>query len=64
MAPELQIQWLGSVPYPEALELQQKAVEARGHGAIPDTLLLLEHPSVITLGRGSTRENILATSPV
>ena len=41
---------LGRVGYGEALELQAKLVEERRRGAIGDTMLLLEHPPVITLG--------------
>ena len=41
---------LGVVDYAAALELQRELVEARRSGTIPDTLLLLEHPPVITLG--------------
>jgi len=52
---------LGRVPYAEALDLQQQVVAARKAGAIADTLLLLEHPPVLTLGRNSTRANILAS---
>jgi lipoyl(octanoyl) transferase len=58
MARELAVDWLGSVPYPEALELQAKAVEARRAGAAPDRLLLVEHPPVITLGRSGRREHL------
>jgi len=43
---------LGLVPYGEALDLQRRVCEQRIAGEIPDTLLLLEHPPVITLGRG------------
>jgi lipoyl(octanoyl) transferase len=42
---------LGSVPYREAWELQRSLAGAVSQGAIPDTVLLLEHPPVITLGR-------------
>jgi lipoyl(octanoyl) transferase len=42
---------LGTVPYPEAWELQRSLAGAVSQGAIPDTVLLLEHPPVITLGR-------------
>jgi len=42
---------LGLVPYREAWELQRSVAEAVSQGAIPDTILLLEHPPVITLGR-------------
>ena len=42
---------LGQVPYLEAWELQRSLAGAVSQGAIPDTVLLLEHPPVITLGR-------------
>jgi lipoyl(octanoyl) transferase len=42
---------LGVVPYVEAWELQRSLADAVAQGAIPDTVLLLEHPPVITLGR-------------
>ena len=42
---------LGQIPYEEALELQRSLAGAVSQGAIPDTILLLEHPPVITLGR-------------
>jgi lipoyl(octanoyl) transferase len=42
---------LGQVPYAEAWELQRSLAGAVSQGAIPDTVLLLEHPPVITLGR-------------
>src|SRR6187551_429550 len=42
---------LGQVPYGEALELQRSLAGAVSQGAIPDTVLLLEHPPVVTLGR-------------
>ncbi|HEX6070042.1 MAG TPA: lipoyl(octanoyl) transferase LipB [Longimicrobiaceae bacterium] len=51
---------LGLVPYAEGLELQAQLVRQRREGAIPDTLLLLQHPHVITLGTGTHRENVLA----
>jgi lipoyl(octanoyl) transferase len=58
----LHVRRLGLVPYGEALELQRGLVEDRRAGHIPDTLLLLQHPHVLTLGvRGSGRANILAT---
>ena len=46
----LHVRRLGPVPYEEGVALQQRLVEERRRGAIPDTLLLLEHPHVITLG--------------
>ena len=42
---------LGTVPYREAWDLQRSLAGAVSQGAIPDTVLLLEHPPVITLGR-------------
>ena len=42
---------LGVVPYREASELQRSLAGAVSQGAIPDTIVLLEHPPVITLGR-------------
>lgn len=48
----LDIRTLGLVPYGEALELQRTLATERIAGHIPDTLLLLEHPPVVTLGRG------------
>jgi lipoyl(octanoyl) transferase len=42
---------LGAVPYLEAWELQRALAGAVSQGAIPDTVILLEHPPVVTLGR-------------
>src|ERR671923_1585615 len=42
---------LGSVRYQEAWDLQRSLAAAVSQGAIPDTVLLLEHPPVVTLGR-------------
>jgi lipoyl(octanoyl) transferase len=50
---------LGRVSYAEALALQRQLVELRHQQRIGNTLLLLEHPPVLTLGRNSRRENIL-----
>jgi lipoyl(octanoyl) transferase len=54
---------LGTVPYAEALTLQRELVEARRAGRVPDLLLLLQHPPVITLGvKGDGgRANVLVT---
>jgi lipoyl(octanoyl) transferase len=52
---------LGRVSYADGLEIQARVVAARKAGAIGDTLLLLEHPPVITLGRNSSRANVLAS---
>ena len=44
------MRWLGRVPYEHAQQLQEELVAARRQDAVPDTLLLLEHPPVVTLG--------------
>ncbi len=51
---------LGRLPYGEALALQAELVERRKLGAIPDQLLLVEHPHVITMGRNGRHEHLLA----
>ena len=51
--------WLGRVDYAEGLALQRRLVAERREDQIEDTLLLLEHPPVITLGRNSDRANVL-----
>src|SRR5262249_49927804 len=55
---------LGTVPYADALALQRELVEDRRAGKVGDTLLLLEHPHVLTLGvRGDGgRSHILASA--
>jgi len=50
---------LGLVEYREAWDLQKRLVERRAADAIPDVLLLLEHPHVVTLGRRGTRDDVL-----
>jgi lipoyl(octanoyl) transferase len=55
---------LGRVDYTTGLDLQKQLVEARHENRIGNTLLLLEHPPVLTLGRNSDRSNILATDEV
>lgn len=52
---------LGLLAYEPACALQRELVEARKAGAIPDVLLLCEHPHVITLGRNGKRENLRAS---
>jgi lipoyl(octanoyl) transferase len=54
---------LGLVEYQAALALQAAIVAARHNDAIPDTLLLLEHPHVFTLGRGADERFLLAQRP-
>lgn len=52
---------LATVPFSEALLLQHRLVSARKQGKLVDTLLLLEHPPVFTLGRNAREEHILAS---
>jgi lipoyl(octanoyl) transferase len=53
---------LGLVPYADGLELQRRLVEERKADRIPDTLLLLQHPHVLTIGvKKDGRSHILAT---
>ena len=58
MGDGLHIDWLGRVPYADALARQARAVEVRRAGASGDRLLLLEHPPVVTLGRSAREENL------
>jgi len=55
---------LGRIGYGEAFALQQELVEERKRGSIPDQLIFVEHPHVITLGRNGRLENLLASEDV
>src|SRR5262245_7592974 len=55
-----QARWLGQVAYARGLELQERSVEELRDASGDEQLLLLEHPSVFTLGRGADSSNILA----
>ncbi len=57
----LEVMDAGRMPYSEALDLQHRLVEARRENSIPDTLILVEHPPVITMGRKATERDILAS---
>ncbi len=50
---------LGRLSYADGLDLQAQLVARRQAGEVPDTLLLLEHEPVFTLGRSARRENVL-----
>ena len=52
---------LGRLPYTEGLQIMQQVVAARKLNQVGDTLLLMEHEPVLTLGRNATRANILVT---
>jgi lipoyl(octanoyl) transferase len=54
--------WLGRVEYDVAVARQRALLEARAAGTIPDTLLLLEHPPVLTLGRRASRDDVLVSA--
>jgi lipoyl(octanoyl) transferase len=51
--------WLGRTPYREAWDLQAQLVSALREGQAPDTLLLLEHPHVFTMGKAATADHVL-----
>ena len=53
------VYWLTMVGFDEAYNLQMKLVRRRQDGVIADTLLLLEHPPTITLGKSGKLENVL-----
>ena len=53
---------LGHARYLEVLDLQRKLVDLRQRNSVPDTLLLVEHESVITLGRRGSMDNILSSA--
>ncbi len=55
---------LGRIGYGEAFELQRVLVEKRKQGLVPDQLLFVEHPHVITLGRNGKLQNLLASEDV
>jgi lipoate-protein ligase B len=52
------------VEYTDGLELQRTVRELRSAGAIPDTLILLEHPPVVTLGKHASSSNLLVSESV
>ncbi len=53
---------LGRIGYADAFALQQRLVAARKAGAVPNVLLLCEHPHVLTLGRSGKVEHLRASS--
>src|SRR5690349_11336225 len=59
--PPCRVLWLGRRDYCEVWEVQRELAAQRLAGEIPDTLLLLEHPPTLTLGRTADRAHILAT---
>lgn len=55
----LEIRRAGRIGYADGLAMQEELVRQRRAGEIPDTLVLLEHPHVLTLGSGATMEHVL-----
>jgi lipoyl(octanoyl) transferase len=55
---------LGYLRYMDALEIQQRLVEERKRGKGTDTLLFVEHPHVVTIGRNGKQDHILASQHV
>lgn len=55
---------LGRIGYREACAIQKELVERRKAGIIPDQLVMVEHPPVITMGRNAHRENLLSGEDV
>ena len=58
--PVLRAAWLGCVGFEQAYRFQLRVHEARVDGVVPDTVLLLEHPHVYTLGRRGSAGDVLA----
>jgi lipoyl(octanoyl) transferase len=58
----LDVRLLGRALYLEVFRLQEELAEARRHDRVPDTLLLLEHPPTITLGRRTAQAQVFASS--
>jgi lipoyl(octanoyl) transferase len=64
MTRKLDVMLLGRIDYKEALDLQEKLLSRRQSGEIGDTLLILEHPPVITLGRRGLYSNVVVPKDV
>lgn len=58
---DLVIEWLGRMPYREAWQRQRALVEARDTDQADDTLLLVEHEPVLTLGRHASDAHVVAS---
>lgn len=58
-----EFRWLGCLPYQDALHLQHELVDARRTGSIGDTVLLLEHEPVYTIGRTPDKSSLHGATP-
>jgi len=58
---DLKVEWLGRMRYRETWDLQRARHAARDADDIPDTLLLVEHEPVLTLGRHARDEHVIAS---
>ncbi|TMF45436.1 MAG: hypothetical protein E6I23_05050 [Chloroflexi bacterium] len=58
-SPTVRASWLGSGPYRAVWDLQAEMVAGVRGGSTPDTLLLLEHPHVFTLGKAGGADDLL-----
>jgi lipoyl(octanoyl) transferase len=56
--PKVEKQWLGRLPYSEGLTLQNDAVQRRREGTMPDTVYMLEHDPVYTIGRTNDHSSL------
>ncbi len=61
MEKTLNLLHLGRCSYEKALEIQFKLLEKRQNGEIADTLILVEHPAVITLGKSASADHVVAS---
>jgi len=62
--PACEFRDLGHLSYACAFDVQRDLVERRKRGEIPDQLLIVEHPHVVTMGRNGHMENILASPDI
>jgi lipoate-protein ligase B len=60
----LAVRDLGRMRYADALAVQQELIEIRKRGQGVDTLLFVEHPHVVTMGRNGSESNILASAEI
>jgi lipoate-protein ligase B len=58
-SPHVRASWLGNAPYRAVWDLQAELVNAVRDGSAPDTLLLLEHPHVFTMGKAASPDHLL-----